>query len=1110
MPRRSLSSSVSLVALALACTPAASTSPPCPHAVGACPVVAPVPGDSKGEKSEAKWTVADPPGEETEVAIDVREGTWMSLDVRPDGQELVFDLLGDLYTLPIAGGEAKPLTAGMAWDMQPRYSPDGKSIAFTSDRGGGDNVWAIAASGGEPRQITKEEFRLVNSAAWSPDGNYVAVRKHFTKHRSLGAGEIWLYHVSGGKGLQVTEKKNDQKDLGEPAFSPDGKYVYFSHDTTPGPVFEYNKDPYGEIYAISRIERATGRIEKVTGGPGGAVRPTPSPDGKLLAFVRRVGGVNGQPGQTTLVIRDVESGREMQLFAGLDRDMQETWAIHGVYPAMAWTPDSSALVFWAKGKLHKIAGDGSQATPTEIPFHVKGTRKVAAAVRVPIEVGAPEFEVKALRGVTVAPDGKSVVYQALGHLYVRALPDGAPKRLTKQTDHFEQMPAFSRDGRSIVFTTWDDESLGSVRVIPARGGKERTLTPKRGHYVDPQFSPDGKTVVYRKIGGGYTRSPMWSAEQGVYAVAVKGGAPQLVTRDGDLPHFGADGGRVFVSVAGDDKTELVSVELDGSDPHTHVKTENGAGLRVSPDGLWLAWNEGFQAYVAPFPATGRTVELGPKADGVPVTKLTRDAGEWLHWSGDSQRLHWALGPELYSRELKEAFNFVAGAPAKLPAPAEAGLQIGFKSKSGAPAGVRAIVGARVITMKGEEVIESATIVVTGDRITAVGPSASTQVPAGAQIIKAEGRTILPGIVDVHAHGSFGEDGLTPEANWLNYAELAYGVTTLHDPSNDTASVFAASELQKAGMIVGPRIFSTGTILYGAQAPFKAEINSLEDARGHLRRLKAIGAFSVKSYNQPRREQRQQVLAAARELGMLVVPEGGSLFQHNMTMVVDGHTGVEHAIPVGAAYADVMQLWGATKVGYTPTLGVAYGGLSGENYWYAHTEVWQDARMRRFVPRFHVDPRARRRTMAADDDWNHMRAASVAKQLSDAGVKVNLGAHGQREGLAAHWELWMLVQGGMTPMEALRAGTLNGAQYLGMDGDIGSIEVGKLADLMVLVEDPRTDIRKSAGVTMVMIGGRLFDAMTMVEVGSSVVPSFFFSAGQSAGVAPAHASCGGHG
>ncbi len=1118
MRRRPLSPLVCpLVCLVLlaACTPHATTPPPLAH-TPAPGTAAAAPAPKASPDDAPKWDVNDPPGAETDVAIDVREGTWMSLDVSPDGSEVVFDLLGDIYTVPIAGGEAKALTSGLAWDMQPRYSPSGQWIAFTSDRGGGDNIWVIPRGAGEARQITKEDFRLVNSPVWSPDGNYIAVRKHFTKHRSLGSGEIWLYHVSGGKGVQMTEKPNDQKDVGEPAFSPDGKHLYFSQDVTPGSYFEYNKDPHGEIYAIKRVERDSGRTEKLVGGPGGAARPTPSPDGKSLAFIRRIGGADKAAGTTTLFVRDLESGVERPVFAGLDRDMQETWAIHGVYPTIAWTPDSRELVFWASGKLWRARADaeGGADKPVEIPFHVAAVRKVAPAVRFPVKVAPKEFEVRALRDVVVAPDGKTVVYQALGHLYVRTLPEGQPKRLTRQNDHFEQYPAFARDGKSVVFTTWDDQALGSVRVVGIKGGKERTLTEKPGHYVEPQFSPDGKTVVFNKIGGGWTRSPHWSQERGIYAVPVKGGAPVLVTRDGEAPHFGADNGRVFFAAAGEDKVELASIELDGSDQRTHVKTEGGTRLRVSPDGRWLAWVEGYQALVAPFPETGRLVELGPKSEALPVAKVSRDAGDFVHWSGDSQRLHWSLGPELYSRDLKDAFSFVAGAPAKLPEPAERGTMIGFKQAGTAPAGKRAIVGARVITMRADEVIENATILVIDGRIAAVGGPGTVNVPADAEIVRAEGKTVLPGLVDVHAHGSQGEDGITPEQNWLHYAELSYGVTTVHDPSNDTHAIFAASELQKAGLIVAPRIFSTGTILYGAQAPFKVEIGGVADARNHLRRLKAIGAFSVKSYNQPRREQRQQVLAAARELEMMVVPEGGSLFHHNMTMVVDGHTGVEHAIPVARAYADVMQLWGHTKVGYTPTLGVAYGGLGGELYWYAHTQVWDEARMRRFVPPFAFEPASRRRTMAADNDWNHVRVASTAKQLLDAGVHVQLGAHGQREGLAAHWELWSLVQGGMTPMEALRAGTLAGAQYLGMDGDLGSIEVGKLADFMVLDADPRTDIRVSSKVAMVMIGGRLFDAATMVEVGgakSKPAPFYFADGRASTGAkAPSYAHCSGHG
>jgi hypothetical protein len=256
-------------------------------------------------------------------------------------------------------------------------------------------------------------------------------------------------------------------------------------------------------------------------------------------------------------------------------------------------------------------------------------------------------------------------------------------------------------------------------------------------------------------------------------------------------------------------------------------------------------------------------------------------------------------------------------------------------------------------------------------------------------------------------------------------------------------------------------------------------------------MKAIGAFSVKSYNQPRRDQRQQILAAARELGVMVVPEGGSLYQHNMTMVVDGHTGIEHSLPVAKIYDDVRQLWPATKVGYTPTLIVAYGGTFGENYWYEHTDVWADQRLANFVPRRILDARARRRVKMPDEEYNHIAIASAAKDLNDLGVSVQLGAHGQREGLGAHWELWMFAQGGMTPMQALRAGTLNGAEYLGMEKDLGSLEPGKLADLLVLDANPLENIRNSTSIKYTVANGVVFDAMTMNRPGEAARAQFWF-------------------
>ena len=1073
-----------------------------------------LPGADAAEAPDKKpnWNVNQPPGEAQTVNLDTRTGTWMSVDLSPDGKTLVFDLLGDLYLLPIEGGEAKPLTHSIAWEQQARFSPDGKLIAYLSDAGGGDNVWVMNADGSQARAISKEDYRLLNNPVWHPSGKYIAARKHYTGTRSAGSGEIWLFHLDGGKGLQLNEKPNWQKDLGEPAFSPDAKYLYYSRDATPGNTFEYNKNSNTEIFKIFRQDLGDGSVEPFVQGPGGAVRPTPSPDGKYLAFVRRVRN------QSTLFLKDLSSGKETPAWSGLDRDLQEAWSVYGVYPSFAWTPDAKQIVVWGQGKLWRV--DPFKGTAAEIPFHVKDTREVRAALRVPQVVAPDEFAVKQLRWVNVAPDRSRVVYSALGHLYIKDLrAEGnaaAPRRLTRQNDDFEFFPSFSRDGQALVYVSWNDDKLGSVRKLDIASGRETVLTPTPGKYLAPRFSPDGRQVVFSKARGGVLTTPWWGLETGVYLVAADGrSAPQRITKDGEAPQFGAGNDAIYVTRSSltnevDTLRKLVRIDLADRKETEIAKSEFASQYAVSPDGQWLGFVERFHAYVTPLPLTGKPVTVGPKMEGLPVRQLDLNAGQFMHWSGDSQRLHFAIGDELFTTSLSAAFAPVVDMQPGFK-PDETGLEIGFTQPADKPRGRIAIVGGRIATMKGDEVIDDGVIVVEGNRIAAIGPRTQVAIPADAQQLDARGKTIIPGLIDVHWHGAMGETELVPQQSWINYASLAFGLTTIHDPSNRNGEIFTHAELQRAGRVVGPRIFSTGTILYGAKGGFTAVVNGLDDALTHLKRQKAEGAISVKSYNQPRRDQRQQILEAARQTGMMVVPEGGSMFELNMSMVVDGHTGVEHALPIDTVYDDVKQLWAQTQVGYTPTLNVAYGGLDGEHYWYARTEVWKHPLLRLFVPRSLLEARSVRRDTAPDEDYNVLRVARTATALQRAGVATNIGAHGQREGLGAHWEMWMFALGGMTPLEVLRTATINPARYLGLDRDIGSLEVGKLADLVIIRGDLLADIRGSDQISQVMQNGRLYELPSMNEVMPRRQPRrpFFFE-GSDGGSMPMDAEAMHHG
>lgn len=1035
------------------------------------------------------WDVSAPHGPTIRAAFSTDEGTWMDLDVSPDGKRIAFSLLGDIYLLPIEGGQARRVTSGPAWDVQPRFSPDGRELAFTSDRDGGNNLWRIGVDGKNPSQVSRERFRLLNNPAWTPDGQYLIGRKHFTGRRSLGAGELWMYHIGGGDGLQLTKQKNDQQDQGEPAVSPDGRYVYFSEDVSAGPFFQYNKNPHDTIYAVKRLDRQTGEIENLLDTPGGAVRPQPSPDGKSLAFVKRVRD------KSVLHRLDLESGDVTPLWDGLSHDQQEGWAIFGPYANYAWLPDSSALVIWAQGKLWHV--DAVSGEPAMIPFTAQVDQTLARPLRIEQALDSGKFAPKMIRDVATSPDGRTVVFHALGQLYTRALPNGTPQRLTANQGVYEYQPSFSPDGRKLLYTVWSDADLVTIRERDLASGTERAITTKPGFHYGPKYSPDGQRIVFSRSSGSGMTGALWSGERGIYVVPAQGGTPRRIARSGSNPQFSADGTRVFHFTGGGLSKKLMSVGLNGEDAREVFDLKYPDLVSISPDGKWVAFTELFNAYVAPLPQTGGSIALSRDTRAIPVTRVSRDAGSYLHWAADSRALHWVVGDEYFSRDLSELFAFLPGAPKELPKPETAkGVKLGLLAQVDAPREVVAFTNARIITMrdaeKAQEVIENGTVLVEGDTIRAVGTNVA--IPAGARVIDASGKTIVPGFADVHAHVSHFGGGVIPQENWAYYANLAFGITTTHDPSATTEYVFSQAELVKSGAMVGPRIFSTGTILYGADGDFKAVIDSIDDARSHLRRMKAQGAFSVKSYNQPRREQHQQINQAARELGMMVVEEGGSTLNHNLPMILDGVTSIEHNLPVAPLYRDVIELWKHTDVRNTPTLVVTFGGLSGEYWWYARDEVWQDGKLARFFPRETLDARSIRREIGPDWDYYHIEVGKAAKALRDAGVKIQVGGHGQLQGQSVHWEIWSLVQGGFSPWEALRAATIDGVDLIGLSRQLGSLEAGKKADLVVLNTNPLEDIRATADTRYVMVNGRLFDVdADMAEIGNREVkaPTFYW-------------------
>lgn len=1052
------------------------------------------------KSDDDKWDVTVPHVPSDTVRFEATEGTWISVDVHPDGSRIIFDLLGDLYEIPITGGDAKLISGGLQYDVQPRYSPDGSRILFTSDRDGGDNIWVAGADGSDPLAVSSETFRLLNNGYWHPDGNYIVARKHFTSDRSLGAGEMWLFRADeGGSGVGLTKRKNQQQDAGEPIFSPDGNYLYWSEDMSGGDYFQYNKDPNGTIYMIRRLDLTTGEVQNLIRLDGGACRPQISPDGKTMAFVRRVRG------KSVLSLYDLESGTVRQLWDRLDKDQQETWAIFGVYPGFDWTPDGSRIIITAKGKIWSIKVADGEAT--QIPFKCQVEQIVAKALRFPVEVGRSEFPTKVIRWPSITPDNQRVIYQSLGYLYQYDIKSGSHSRLTRQTNEYEFAPAISHDGQSIVYVTWNDREGGRVKTMRSSGKSVKEIVSKPGHYRTASFSPDGNRIVYHRGGSDGFRGVIWDEDTGIYLIDAEGKTePTFLTREGTQPRFSADGQRIYLNSREDEQAALISINLLGSDRRVHAVSERAFDFEISPDENWIAFEELWQTYVTPFTKTADPLSLAPEMKNLPVRKLSKNGGTYLGWSNDSKTIRWSLGPELAYTLVEPLFeptdeddDVEAGADEDKNADEDKEdkkdapefepdlIDLSRTVVSDIPATDLYFTNAKILPMNDLSLIESGTIHIKNNLIEEIGPADQITIPAGSNVIDLEGKTVAPGFVDVHAHVWSSNGGIYPQQNWSLLANLAFGVTTVHDPSNNTQMIFAAAEMVESGQLLGPRIYSTGTILYGAEGDFKTVIDDYDDALEAVRRTAAWGAISVKSYNQPRRNQRQMVIKAGLEEKIMVVPEGGSTLFHNINMILDGHTTIEHALPVAPIYDPLLRLLSESGTGYTPTFVVAYGGQSGERYWYQHTNVWENKRLNQFVPRSSIDSRSIRRPMAPDSEYHHFEIARTAAEIVRRGGNIQIGSHGQMQGLAAHWEIWIITQGGLSNHEALRAATYMGAKAIGMDHKIGSLQKGMLADLVVFGDDPLADIRQSENIELVMVNGRLYDAMTLDQQQPTVKP-----------------------
>lgn len=1080
------------------------------------------------------------------IGFNTTEGTWTSLDVSPDGKTIVFDLMGDIYTLPITGGQAAQVTKGIAFDSHPRYSPDGKKILFSSDRSGSENIWWIDMEKKDTFQVTKESTVNMPMACWTPDGDYIIYAK------GKLAVQLYMVHKNGGGGTQLLDGFNNVKTI-DPSVSPDGRFIYFSSRNG---AWSYNADL--PQYQVGMYDRNNGKFVVLTSRYGSAFTPTASKDGKWLVYGTRY------EDKTGLVLRNVETGDEKWLAYPVQRDDQESIATMGVLPGMSFTPDSKAVVASYGGKIHLIPIDGS--APKEIPFNVNMQLELGPrlAFKYPVKDTAYSLATQ-IRDAVPSPDGKKLAFTVLDRLYVMDYPNGTPKRVTTN-DFTEAEPTWSRDGKSLVFVSWSPQGGNLYKVSVGGTANQQKLNKQPAFFQTPVIDTKNERILFIRsktqkykdaIETGYD-----DAEDEICWIPFNGGDITVIDRAVGKynPHFVDGEDRIYFDKGNGD---LVSTKWDGTDEKTvaHVTGITTYGISVlkkgkpvsddslmaeygaqpaevnppSPAGQISMSPAGKRAlvlinneiYVVSIPKTGKTVNIS-LADASnaqwPARKLTKLGGEFPFWEADGKKVHYSLGNAhfVYDVDAAEAFDdsvkvakkhkedslaavkpdttkkvtdslLVKADTAKAKAdsiakktakkdddqykPAETQVKVYYTKDE--PTGTVLIKDARIITMEGDEVIEDGDILIENNRIKAIGKTGTLNAPSNAKTVDGKGKTVVPGFVDTHAH-------MWPQFNvhktqvWKYAINLAYGVTTTRDPQTATTDILTYEDEVDAGKIFGPRIYSTGPGVgfwdYNIQDSAQAEDILMQYSKYYHTNY-------IKMYLTGNRQQRQWIIMAARNQQLMPTTEGGLNIKLNITNLLDGYPGHEHAIPVYPLYGDLIKTIAQSQMCVTPTLIVSYGGPFAENYFWETENPYHDAKLQYFMPYDELAGKTRRVKAGwfMPEEQVFPKHAKTMKALVEAGGLAGIGSHGEFNGIGYHWEMWAMASGGMRPMDVLKTATILGATGLGLDKDLGSLKAGKLADLVIMDKNPLDNIRNTNTVIYVMKNGRLYDGNTCNEV-----------------------------
>ena len=998
-----------------------------------------------------------PPMQRIQFVVD--EGTGISVDMAPDQSYLIFDLLGDIYSLPAEGGRARLLRGAQSWDVKPRFSPDGRRIAFIgNDAEGLPSLWAADADGSSARRVSDGEIVFYD---WDTNGDALIAWKRSDQFK------LWRYPLSGEQPTPIYPRVRYFTGL---AVGPAGRYLYVSNRT-----FGL-KGIKGSIFQFDRTAGVAKDLRPEQDGSDGATftRLRLSPDGKLLGYLKlRSGGA-------ALYVLSLATGEHRRLVDNYESGDEKNVAwVHSPQPEYAFSSDGRSIYASLGGRMRRI--DVTTGAIQAIPFELEVDKAVRAPVRPVIGVADGEMEIKHFGKPSVSATNASVVFSAIGKLWTSELVsvNVAPARRLTRMRHREYTPSYSPNGREVVYVGYTDACQADL-FVTNDNGEVRNVTNEPGFYMNPVWAEDGDRIVFIRESAAYARKryyPSHPANLEVWSIGSDGSDPRRITsyrrplernRHGFSPLTIVDG-RVFFVEAGEDQTkrELVAVGLDGGDRKVlgHFPAQVDYAI-PSPDGKRLA-------VLGPTEAWMIDMHAGDALQSVALPAAAKINGP----NGDVfDHAQWIDETKLALFSLNRVFQMEVGSnKARLVNTVE------LKRPRSAPEGRLALVNATIVPMNGKAVIENGVIVIDGNRIVAVGAIDQTPVPDDAFTVDLTDKTIVPGLIDTHSHLYGDQPTLHREQKPEFVASLAYGVTTIYDAGAPTLDVFAQAEMVLTGEMLGPRSFSAGGFVHGRQYDANTSmvsIRSADDANRIVWSLVLRGATMIKSYSQPTRQQRRWLVEAARKHDVRITLHTDVSLTRNLEFIADGHTAIEHWIPNVQLYQDAKLFLAKSGVHVTPTRWPVWGIETGR-YFYEVEGFTPDAKLRRFSRPEVTHSRVSRKAYSGDEP-----PFQIAKDLVDIirlGGKVDIGAHGDLPGMGTHQEMWLLEKGGATPMEVLRAATLSGAEKIGVESHLGSIQPGKLADLMILNANPLENIRNTEDIEYVVKNGVLYHADSMTRL-----------------------------